>query len=178
MSLAEAFSCFSRSCALMLHLCNLPMAHCTCQSEPSPVSCSSTRQDDSQLRPGDKTHVIVNVPMWLCRLRAALATPGSMSEQDHAKAVQLGLTPGSSNPLGNFRPFPRRRPPSHASLMSFFFFDFFALPWQLNPQFTLPCIALFPDLHCSKLLLHIIFIPTPVGPAVMSTPWAPSPSCS
>ncbi|KAL3148282.1 hypothetical protein ABBQ38_013748 [Trebouxia sp. C0009 RCD-2024] len=33
------------------------------------------------------------------RLRAALATPGSMSEQDHAKAVQLGLTPGSSNPL-------------------------------------------------------------------------------
>ncbi|KAL0025732.1 hypothetical protein WJX77_008069 [Trebouxia sp. C0004] len=33
------------------------------------------------------------------RLRAALATPGSMTEQDHAKAVQLGLTPGSSNPL-------------------------------------------------------------------------------
>lgn len=29
-----------------------------------------------------------------------------MTEQDHAKAVQLGLTPGSSNPLGSLAPTP------------------------------------------------------------------------
>ncbi len=33
-----------------------------------------------------------------------------MTEQDHAKAVQLGLTPGSSNPLGNLAPTPNIPP--------------------------------------------------------------------
>ncbi|DBB13785.1 TPA: hypothetical protein ACH3X3_000786 [Trebouxia sp. C0006] len=47
------------------------------------------------------------------RLRAALATPGSMTEQDHAKAVQLGLTPGSSNPLEH-RGHKRQKRPSSA----------------------------------------------------------------
>lgn len=33
-----------------------------------------------------------------------------MTEQDHAKAVQLGLTPGSSNPLGSLAPTPNIPP--------------------------------------------------------------------
>lgn len=33
-----------------------------------------------------------------------------MTEQDHAKAVQLGLTPGSSNPLGSLGPTPNIPP--------------------------------------------------------------------
>jgi hypothetical protein len=33
-----------------------------------------------------------------------------MTEQDHAKAVQLGLTPGSSNPLGSLAPTPNISP--------------------------------------------------------------------
>jgi len=37
-----------------------------------------------------------------------------MTEQDHAKAVQLGLTPGSSNPLGSLAPTPNI-PPSYPS---------------------------------------------------------------
>ncbi len=35
-----------------------------------------------------------------------------MTEQDHAKAVQLGLTPGSSNTLGSLAPTPNI-PPSY-----------------------------------------------------------------
>ena len=35
-----------------------------------------------------------------------------MTEQDHAKAVQLGLTPGSSNPLGRLALTPNI-PPSY-----------------------------------------------------------------
>ena len=87
----------------MLPAC-LPVSFCDparcVQKQLTAFKQYSCKRRWAQMQPAAHSHLT-----WCgCRLRAALATPGSMTQEDHAKAVQLGLTPGSSNPLGMHRP--------------------------------------------------------------------------